>query len=81
MSRLTNIDDALKENTNLTTLYLRSNNTGYEGSKYIFDALRENKTLTILDLGWNHIEEKGAKYISGLSRLTNIDNAIKEYKT
>ena len=49
------IAEALRKNSTLVTLDLRSNEIGLAGAQVIADALRKNSTLLTLYLGFNDI--------------------------
>ncbi|KAF9287718.1 hypothetical protein BGZ68_001387, partial [Mortierella alpina] len=69
--------EALKTNSTLTTLDLRSNSIGDDGAKALAEALKTNKTVAILDLRQNSIRYGGAQALSEAlksnSTLTTLD--------
>jgi Ran GTPase-activating protein (RanGAP) involved in mRNA processing and transport len=56
----------LLDNTTLTTLHLRWNDIGKEGSVFLAEALRNNKTLTSLDVTNNNLGEEGRKSLRSM---------------
>ncbi|KAF9963988.1 hypothetical protein BGZ70_007073 [Mortierella alpina] len=56
--------EALKTNSTLTTLSLRDNSIGDEGTKALAETLRTYATLTTLNLNNNSIGEGGAKALA-----------------
>ena len=60
---------ALKVNTSLTSLSLRSNAIAAEGAHSLSEALRVNTSVTSLDLGANHIGAEGAHSLSEALRV------------
>ena len=58
------LSGALKVNSRLTNLDLRSNRIGASGAQALSDALETNTTLTKLDLTDNDIGVSGARFLS-----------------
>ncbi|KAF9538509.1 hypothetical protein EC957_006683, partial [Mortierella hygrophila] len=63
--------EALKTNSTLTTLDLRSNSIGDNGAQLLSEALKTNSTLTILDLRSNSIWFKGFLALSEALRTNS----------
>ena len=77
------LSGALKVNSSLTNLDLRSNRIGASGAQALSDALEINTTLTKLDLSGNVIGATGARFLSkaikinaSLTALNLSDNKI-----
>ena len=58
------LSGALKVNSSLTNLDLRSSQIGASGAKVLSDALEVNTTLTKLDLSGNNIGASGTQFLS-----------------
>ncbi|CAF3987181.1 unnamed protein product [Rotaria sordida] len=50
--------DALRNNTNITSIYLDRNHINSSGAQYLADLLKTNKALRHLDLGANEIGDE-----------------------
>ena len=58
---------ALRVNTSLSSLDLRSNSIGDEGANSLAEALIVNTSLSSLDLGYNSIGDEGANSLAQAS--------------
>ncbi|KFH71343.1 hypothetical protein MVEG_01643 [Podila verticillata NRRL 6337] len=72
------LSEALKINSTLTTLNLRSNFIGDDGAQALAEALKTNSTLSVLDLSDNSIGNYGVQALSEALK-TNSTIAVEYY--
>ena len=74
------LSEALKVNTVLTNIDLRSNNIGDEGAKSLSSALKVNTVITTIDLGFNNIGKEfrmNSEPFRGAEELRQINERLK----
>jgi Ran GTPase-activating protein (RanGAP) involved in mRNA processing and transport len=64
--------DAIKANSTLRVIDLKSNNIGDEGAKYRADAIKVNSMLMHIDLKSNKIGDAGAKCMADVNKRNSI---------